>query len=88
MAQSKEIPVEVVTPVEAPEAVPAAEESHRSMMRYMADKFAKEKRVTVKIRNDSDVFCQVNGYSFLIKPNKKVEVPESLIPILEEAGYI
>lgn len=70
------------------EAVSAGEEAHRSHLNIMADKFASEKRVTVKIHNDRDVFVQINGYSFLIAPNVKVQVPESLVPILEDAGYL
>jgi len=79
---------EVVTAAPVASATPAAEAAHRSMLDLMADKFKNEKRVTVKVRNDADVFVQVNGYSFLIQPNKKVEVPESIVPLLEEAGYI
>lgn len=79
---------EVVDPGPAPaEAVPG-EKQRESMITFMRKKFAAEKRVTVKLRHDGDVFVQVNGYSFLIKPNVKVEVPESLIPLLEDAGYI
>ena len=79
-----EIPAEV----KAAEAVSDSEEAQRSMLNVMADKFAREKRVPVKVRNDGDVFVQVNGYSFLIKPNAKVEVPESIVPLLEDAGYL
>lgn len=79
-----DVPASVATP----EVVSASEEAQRSLLNVMRDKFAAEKRVPVKIRNDGDVFVQVQGYSFLIKPNVKVEVPESLVPILEEAGYI
>lgn len=79
-----EIPAEV----KVAEAVSDSEEAQRSMLNIMADKFASEKRVSVKVRNDGDVFLQVNGYSFLIKPNVKVEVPESIVPLLEDAGYL
>lgn len=79
--------VEVLAPAEPPEPVPG-EKARKSMLATMRDKYAKEKRVTVKLRHDGDVFIQVNGYSFLIKPNVRVEVPESLVPHLEDAGYI
>jgi hypothetical protein len=54
----------------------------------MAEKFAKEPRREVKLRHDGDVFVSINGYSFLIKPNVKVKVPESIIPLLEDGGYL
>lgn len=81
------------TPEVAPEVASKAAESdaetaQRSMLNVMGDIYKAEKRVPVKVRSDGDVFVQVNGYSFLIKPNVKVEVPESLVTILEEGGYI
>ena len=60
----------------------------QSMLNVMRDKYKKEKRVRVKIHNDSPVQVQVNGYSFLIRENVSVEVPESVADILDEAGYI
>ncbi len=66
----------------------AALESQQSMLNIMRDKFASEKRVPVKIHSDGPVQVQVNGYSFLIRENVRVEVPESVRDILDEAGYI
>jgi hypothetical protein len=83
-AASPDVPAEVAEKA----SLSAGEEAQRSMLNIMRDKFKNEKRVTVKVRNDSDVFLQVNGYSFLIKPNTKVEVPESIVPLLEDAGYL
>lgn len=88
MAKGTNSTPEVPAPVAVAETVSDGEAVQRSMLNVMADIFAKEKRVPVKVRNDGDVFVQVNGYSFLIKPNVKVEVPESLVTILEDAGYI
>lgn len=59
-----------------------------SMLGRMKEKYAKEKRVRVKVHNDAPVQVQVNGYSFLIRENVPVEVPESVAQILEDAGYI
>jgi len=59
-----------------------------SMIDKMRAKYAKEKRVRVKVHNDGPVQVQVNGYSFLIRENVPVEVPESVAQILEDAGYI
>ena len=87
-APSEAPAVEVVAPAPAPSDALPGEKDRESMLAIMRKKFAAEKRVTVRLRNDGDVFVQVNGYSFLIKPNVKVDVPESLIPLLEEAGYL
>jgi hypothetical protein len=80
--------VEVAEVVEAPVAPTNAESHRQSMIDFMAEKFKNEKRVEVKCRHDGDIFVSVNGYSFLIKPNVKVKVPESILPLLEEAGYL
>lgn len=85
------------TPMEGAEPAPAgpsaavqteATIAQQSMLNVMRDKYAKEKRVRVKIHNDAPVPVQVNGYSFLIREGVAVEVPESVAQILEEAGYI
>lgn len=84
------------TPIQT-DAVPAgpspavtteATVTQQSMLNVMRDKYAKEKRVPVKIHNDGPVSVQVNGYSFLIRENVRVEVPESVAEILDAAGYI
>lgn len=66
----------------------AAAGGHTSMLNIMRDKFAAEPRVRVKCKNDGPVSVQVNGYSFLIREDVWVEVPESVAQILDEAGYI
>lgn len=85
-------PIEIDGDVEAP-PMPAAAQAgsriaHQSMIGRMREKFAGEKRVSVKVKNDGPVQVQVNGYSFLIRENVRVEVPESIAVILDEAGYI
>lgn len=80
--------VETVVETAVPEPQIAAEAARQSMIDFMAKKFAAEPRVEVRCRNDGDIFLSVNGYSFLIKPNVKVKVPESIVPLLEEAGYL
>ena len=48
---------------------------------------ATEKKVKIKIpltKNDAeDVYVAVNGRSFLIKRGEEVEVPESVVEVLE-----
>lgn len=77
--------VEVVEPKADPVITRAAQDSLIDVMRK---KFAAEPRVRVKVKNDGPVPVQVNGYSFLIRENVWVEVPESVAAILDEAGYI
>lgn len=54
----------------------------------------KEPKVTIKIpfdsKNPSDTTVPVglNGYIYYIKRGQKVEVPETIANILEEAKYI
>jgi len=81
---------EVVPAVAAPSPATRAGATLRqvSMLDKMRDKYKVEKRVRVKIHNDAPVQVQVNGYSFLIRENVPVEVPESIAEILEDAGYI
>lgn len=62
--------------------------AQQSMLNVMRDKYAAERRVPVKVHNDGPVQVQVNGYSFLIREGVRVEVPESVAEILDEAGYI
>jgi hypothetical protein len=98
MAASKETPQDptpievegapVSVPASPPSAVAQATSGRVSMLNIMRDKFKNEKRVRVKVHNDGPVQVQVNGYSFLIRENTPVEVPESVAEILEDAGYI
>lgn len=74
--------------VSAPQGFTDEREAHESMLNVMKRIFATQPRVKVKVHNDSDVFVQINGYSFLIKPGKTVEVPEQVAEVLEEGGYI
>lgn len=76
---------EVVEPKVDPVLTRAAADS---MLDIMRKKYAAEPRVRVKVKNDGPVTVQVNGYSFLIRENVWVEVPESVRDILDEAGYI
>lgn len=83
--EAAEAKVEVVEPKADPILTRAAVDS---MLDVMRKKFAAEPRVRVKVKNDGPVPVQVNGYSFLIRENVWVEVPESVAAILDEAGYI
>lgn len=47
---------------------------------------AKQKKVTVKVQEDT--YVAINGYGFLIQGKTKVQVPEQVAEILEEAGRI
>jgi hypothetical protein len=67
---------------------PGAASAHASLIDLMKAHFAKEERVEVKVRNDGDVFVQINGYSWLIQPNVKVKVPKSVALLLEQGDYI
>lgn len=59
-----------------------------SLLDRMKAHYAQAKRVPVKIRGDQDAFVQINGYSFHIQKGVRVEVPEDLVPVLDEAGYL
>jgi hypothetical protein len=54
----------------------------------MRDYLAAQPKRRVKLRNDGDVFVQINGYSLLIQPNVPVDVPEPVAVLLEQADYI
>lgn len=66
----------------------------KEIHKAMKEAYAKEKKVRIKIPvdvlnpEDLTVTVQVNGYTFLIKRNESVEVPESIANILSEAKYI
>lgn len=82
------IQTDAVSAGPSPAVTTEATVTQQSMLNVMRDKYAKEKRVPVKIHNDGPVSVQVNGYSFLIRENVRVEVPESVAEILDAAGYI
>lgn len=77
--------VEAIT---APATSDSAERAHQSLIDRMRVELAAQPKRTVKVRNDGDVFVQINGYSFLIQPDVKVSVPEPVADLLDEAGYI
>jgi len=52
----------------------------------MRDYFASQPRVSIKTREDQ--WVQVNGYTFIIQKDVRVEVPKGVADILEEAGRI
>jgi hypothetical protein len=55
---------------------------HASMKAY----FDAQKRVSIKTREDERV--QINDYIFIIKGGERVDVPEDVALILEQAGRI
>lgn len=58
----------------------------------MKAKFAKCKKVTVRIpkseHNPHDVVVQINGYIFQIKRGVDVEVPAPVKDLLDKGGYL
>jgi hypothetical protein len=67
---------------------PTGEEKQKEldMMDIMREHFAAQPKILVKTKTDALV--QVNGYTFLIKANDKVAVPEEIGDMLEVGGYI
>lgn len=47
---------------------------------------AKQPKIRVRLREDT--FAQLNGYTFLIKANQPVMVPEQVYDLLVEAGRV
>jgi hypothetical protein len=55
----------------------------------MRDHFRKQKRVMIRIPKEAgETSVQINGYGFQIQPGVKVEVPQQVADVLEEAGII
>lgn len=79
---------ETVEAALAPQVVAAGNLARQSLLDRMRAHFAQEKRVRVKVHNDGPVTVQVNGYTFHIRENVAVEVPESVATLLDQAGYI
>lgn len=52
----------------------------------MKKHFDSQKKVSVKVAEQQ--FVQVNGYTFIIEPGQRVEVPEDVARMLEDAGVI
>lgn len=59
-----------------------------SLIDYMREWLAAQPKRKVKVRAESDVFVQINGYSVLIQPGVPVDVPEPIAVLLEQADYI
>jgi hypothetical protein len=60
--------------------------AHESDIARTKAALAAQPKVTVKVQEDT--YVGINGYGFLIKGKTKVEVPEQVAEILEEAGRI
>jgi len=48
---------------------------------------AAQKKVRIRVK-DKDQWVQINGYTFYIKKNEWVMVPEAVATLLEDAGHI
>ena len=70
------------------QASQVAQVANISRIDKMRKHFLSQPKRRVKVRNDSPVRVQVNGYSFLIQPDVYVEVPEEIADLLEQADYI
>lgn len=60
----------------------ADEFTHNTMQDY----FAKQKKISIKTRQDE--WVQVNGYTYIVKGGERVEVPEDIAKLLDRAGKI
>jgi deoxycytidine triphosphate deaminase len=77
----------VVVRAETPDVATSAEQRQDKFTEdTMRQYFAQQKKVSIKTREDQ--WVQVNGYTFIIKANERVEVPEDIANILEESGRI
>ena len=80
--RAKVVANEVVKPAKA--APVAASENVQ-----MREHFARQKKVSVRIlKEKGDAFVQVNGYTFIVQAGARVEVPEQIAQMLEDAEYI
>jgi hypothetical protein len=76
-------------PAPAPAELTSAEQREAAEMLDRMRAYLKgQRKVRVRVKNDGPVFCQINGYSFVIRPDVPVEVPEAVAELLEGAGYI
>jgi hypothetical protein len=82
--------INVETPKTAPveEPTPSQEQAHQSVIDSTRDQLRAQPKVQVRVHSDGDVPVQINGYTYLIQPNVKVSVPESVAILLDEAGYL
>jgi hypothetical protein len=78
-------PVVVKAPT-ADKATSAEERQDKFTENTMREYFASRPKVTIKTREDE--WVQVNGYTFIIQAGQRVEVPQDVADILEEAGRI
>ena len=81
-------PSNPVTPKPAPAMVPTAQDDAEAAatFEFMKKHYASQPKVSIKTREDE--WVQVNGYTFIIKANERVEVPKDIADILEESGRI
>ena len=85
-ADSKTEPVKNTEEAAPTPVAPPPEVAHQSTINATRDALRAQPKVQVKVRGDADVQVQINGYTYLIQPNVKVSVPESVATLLEEGG--
>ena len=76
------------TAVDSAEDGATASELNRQKSDFerMRAHLAKQPKVRVRLREDT--FAQLNGYTFLIKANQPVMVPEQVYELLVNAGRV
>lgn len=67
-------------------ATGAEVQRQKSDFARMRDHLAKQPKIRVRLREDT--FAQLNGYTFLIKANEPVMVPEQVYDLLVNAGRV
>lgn len=67
-------------------ATRAEVQRQRSDFARMRDHLAKQPKIRVRLREDT--FAQLNGYTFLIKADQPVMVPEQVYELLVNAGRV
>lgn len=67
-------------------ATRAEVQRQRSDFVRMRDHLAKQPKIRVRLREDT--FAQLNGYTFLIKADQPVMVPEQVYELLVNAGRV
>lgn len=67
-------------------ATRAEVQRQRSDFARMRDHLAKQSKIRVRLREDT--FAQLNGYTFLIKADQPVMVPEQVYELLVNAGRV
>lgn len=85
--QEAEAPAPAPAPAPGKPAVNKAEFAEiENDLKRMENHFAGQKRVEIKVQEDT--YVAVNGYGFQIQGKTRVKVPEQVRDILEEAGRI